>query len=133
MNSTSIKLLSGLFSILLLTSASCKNETASAPDPLLLKCWTNAFEEEGQDNTRIFRPCATHTFPVARYRNTFTLKENGEVEYSVLAPNDAHYTENGKWSYDSNSKKLRILNKENGVVSEYVVEELSDDLLKLKE
>src|SRR5688500_11744566 len=115
MKSSSFQFLSGLFFILLLTSASCKKETASSPDPLLMKCWANAFEEEGQDNTRIFRPCATHTFPIARYRNTFTLKENGEVEYSVLAPNDAHTTENGKWSYDSQSKKLQILNKDNGV------------------
>lgn len=129
---TCYHLIGGLFFLLLLTFAGCKNEGASTSDPLFNKCWTNAFEEEGTDNIRIFRPCMTHTFPAARYRNTFTLKENGEVEYSVLAPNDAHTTEAGKWSYDSQTKKLRIMNKENVVVSEYEVLEISEDILKIK-
>lgn len=127
-----------LVSMLLLSIAGCKDETKSppadsAPDPIFLKCWTHAFEEDGQDNIRIFRSCMNHTFPIARYRNTFTLKENWEVEYTTLAPNDAHTTEAGKWTYDSRTKKLRISNKEGGLVKEYEVLEYSDDLLKLKE
>lgn len=74
-----------------------------------------------------------HTFPPARYRNTFTLKENGEVEYTVLAPNDAHSTENGKWTYDANTKRLRITNSANVLVVEYEVLELTDDLLRVRE
>ena len=124
--------------IVTLVVAGCKNQenpatTVQTPDPVLLKCWTHAFEEDGQDNTRIFRSCMNHTFPAARYRNTFTLKENWEVEYSVPAPNDAHTTENGKWTYDSGKKKLRIINKEGGEVADYEVLELTDDLLKVKE
>lgn len=133
MKTNNIQFFTGLLFILLLTSSRCTSKSGSAPDPLFLKCWTNAFEEEGQDNTRIFRPCATHTFPAARYRNTFTLKENGVVEYSVMAPNDAHTTEEGKWSYNSQTKKLRITNKENAVVHEYEVLEIGEDVLRLKE
>lgn len=121
---------------ILLSSATCKKEVTSTPappDPLLMKCWTNDFEAEGADNIRIFRSCMNHTFPAARYRNTFTLKENGDVEYSVLAPNDAHTTENGRWTYDANTRKLRITNNENVLVKEYEVVELTDDLLRLKE
>ena len=124
---------SGLFLILLFAFASCKSEKGSVPDPLFLKCWTNAFEEEGPDNVRIFRPCLTHTFPVTRYRNTFTLNENSVAEYSVLAPNDAHTTNKGSWSYDPQTKKLLISTKEKAVVHEYEVLEINEDLLRLKE
>ncbi len=129
-----IQLFSGLVIILLLSSTSCKTEgTASAPDPIFLKCWAHGFEEETPDNSLVFRSCMNHTFPIARYRNTFTLKENGEVDYTVLASNDAHSTEAGKWSYDAKTKKLRISNKENVVVHEYEVLEMSEDMLRLKE
>ena len=133
MKTNCIKYLSGLLFLLSLTSGGCTSENKSAPDPLMLNCWTNAFEEEGQNNIRIFRPCATHTFPAARYRNTFTLKENGVVEYSVLAPNDAHTIEEGKWSYDPQTKKLRISNNENVPVYDYEVLEINEDLLRLKQ
>lgn len=116
----------------------CKNPNqdeqsdTTGPDPALIKCWVNSFEEEGQDNVRIYRPCATHTFPVARYRDTFTLNENGDVEYSVLAENDAHTTQNGKWRYDGKNKKLTIMSPGNELVHEYEVVELGDDILKLR-
>lgn len=133
MKTNSMQLFAGLFFILSLSYGSCSTKGTSGTDPLLLKCWTHGFEEDTQDGNLNFRPCATHTFPAARYRHTFTLKENGEVEYSVLAPNDAHTTEQGKWSYDSKTKKLRITNKDNVVVHEYEVVELNEDLLKVKE
>ena len=98
----------------------------------LATCWANAFEEEGQDSVQIYRPCATHTFPAARYRNTFTLMENGEVEYSVMADNDAHTTEKGRWTYDAQSKELKILNKQNTLMHEYEVIEMGENLLKVK-
>ena len=117
-----------LFFVLVLISSGCIKKNQPASDPLLLKCWTNAFEEEqGLDSIRIYRPCATHTFPAAHYRHTFTLKEGGVAEYSVLAPNDAHTTETGSWAYHPQPKKLWIANKE------YEVIEINEDLLKLKE
>lgn len=106
-------------------------DVSNTSDPLIT-CWANAFEEEGQDSTLIFRPCATHTFPEARYRNTFTLLENGEVEYSVMADNDAHTTERGKWSYDVQTKKLMISNMHNSLVHEFEVIEIGDNVLKVK-
>jgi len=128
MKTNVIQFLSGILFILLLTSPACKSKSGMASDAVFLKCWTNAFEEEqGQDNIRIYRPCATHTFPAARYRHTFTLKEGGVAEYSVLAPNDAHTTETGKWAYHLGPKKLWIGN------TEYEVLEINEDLLKLKE
>ena len=132
MNTSFLKAVGAMFIFLLMVIA-CKYESGSNPDPLLIKCWTHAFEEEGQDNTQIFRPCATHTFPAARDRNTFTLNDNGDVEYSVLAPNDAHTTEKGKWTYNPKTKKLLILNSDNSVVSEYDVLEVKEDVLRVKE
>ncbi len=124
--------LSGLLAVVF-AGAGCNSKDHVKADPLLAKCWTHAFEEDGQDNNMIFRPCLTHTFPAPRYRHTFTLNENGEAEYSVLAPNDAHTTEQGKWSYDSASKKLKISNQENAAVHVYEVLEINEDLLRLKE
>jgi hypothetical protein len=133
MKINNIQLFAGFLMILSLMAGQCKQEGTSTPDPLFLKCWVNAFEEEGPDQARIYRPCITHTLPAARYRNTFTLKENGIVEYSVLAPNDAHTTAEGTWSYDPGTKKLRILGKDKVLINEFVVLELNEDLLKLKE
>lgn len=106
---------------------------STASDVLFLKCWANAFEEEGMDSILIFRPCATHTFPAARYRNTITFNQNGEVEYSMLAANDAHTMEQGKWTYDAQTKKLVIVNKSNAVVHDYEVVEIGEDVFKVKE
>ena len=115
-------------------SLSTAPDTASTTtDALFLKCWANAFEEQGKDSVLIFRPCATHTFPAARYRNTITFNQNGDVEYSMLAANDAHTIEQGKWTYDAQSKKLMIFNKSNAVVHDYDVVEIGEDVLKVKE
>lgn len=129
----SMQFFTGLFFILFLTSTCCKSTNGSAADSLFLKCWAHAFEEDGQDGVQNFRPCATHTFPAAHYRQTFTLKDNGDIEYSILAPNDAHTTEQGKWSYDPPTKNLRVSNSQNVVVKEFEVLEIKEDGLKMKE
>jgi hypothetical protein len=122
----------GLFvSGLILTG--CTSKITGSTEALFAKCWTHAFEEDGQDGIMIFRPCHTHTFPAARYRHTFTLQENGDAEFSILASNDAHTTGQGKWTYDPASKKLKISDKENGTVAVYEVKEIKEDLLRLTE
>lgn len=129
-----LKFIAGLFIVLIFTSGGCKNESTYDPDLLLLlKCWGNASEEKDQEGIMIFRPCATHTFPPARYRQYFTFKENDTIEYSVLAPNDAHYTLTGKWEYDANSNQLTIWKTEGGTVGVFEVVELGEDVLKVKE
>lgn len=157
MKTHSMQFLTGLFFILLLTSSGCTSkseDTSTSQDTsqdtstitntststseatsesLYLKCWSHAFEEDGQDGVKNYRPCATHTFPAARYRQTFTLKGNGDLEYSILAPNDAHTTEQGKWSYDPQTKKLRVSNSQNVVVKEFEVVEINEDALKVKD
>ena len=115
------------------STSTAPDAVSTTSDPLFLKCWANAFEEQGTDSILIFRPCATHTFPTARYRNTITFNQNGEAEYSELADNDAHTMEQGKWTYDAQRKKLMILNKSNAVVHEYLVVEIGEDVLKVKE
>jgi len=148
MKSNYLLILSGFLLSLVLSSSACKSDgkttndqnneattgkdEAAAPDPMFFKCWTHAFEQDSVDGTKLFLTCINHTFPVARYRQTFTLHEDGKAEYSVLDENDAHTMENGKWSYDANTKKLRI-NKGNDVVHEYEVLEINDDLLRVKE
>ena len=122
-----------VFFFLTVVLVSCKNDSNTVNETLFTKCWTHAFEEDSQEGILIFRPCHTHTFPAAHYRHTFTLKENEAAEYSVLAPNDAHTTAAGKWSYDPQSKKLRITSQEDAVVNEYEVIEINEDLLRLRE
>src|SRR5687768_10992828 len=120
-SNTTLTILS-VYLFITLTATSCPSTT----DPLFVKCWANSFEEEGQDNIRIYRPCATHTFMAARYRSTFTLKETGEAEYSVLAPNDAHTTAQGVWSYDAKTKKLIFREKNGSIVMDYEVVEIEE-------
>ena len=118
--------------ILVSACVGCRTGWNTSLDIPLFQCWSNSFEEESHDSIRIFRPCATYSFPSARYRNTFTLKENGEAEYSVLAPNDAHTMKNGRWLWEQQTRTLKILNKEDEIVSEYVFVWASKDILKLK-
>lgn len=115
------------------TISTTPDTVSTASDALFLKCWANAFEEQVTDSILIFRPCATHTFPAARYRNTITFNPNGEVEYSVLADNDAHTMEQGKWFYNVQTKKLMIVDKSNALVHGYEVVEIGEDVLKVKE
>lgn len=98
----------------------------------LVNCWAHAQEEQLQEASAVYRPCDYQTFQPSRYRNTFTLNSDKSATFSVLSPNDAHYSASGTWTFDAKSNALQILNSANEVVRQYTVTEVAADLLLLQ-
>ena len=68
--------------------------------------WTNSFEEETINHEiEIFRPSNYKEFPKSRYREGLIFAQDSNCSYLVLAPNDGHYFQNGKWSFVNREKK----------------------------
>lgn len=96
-------------------------------------CWTDSREEYSyEDGFKIFRPCEYKRFPPSRFRFKMDLKAGGSCSWLWLAPNDGHRMKPGTWTYDEESKKLVIRDESGKVVKEYVVLEVSGEMLKVK-
>ncbi len=123
-----------IVSILTFGFVACKTNDPVNNDysALLIHCWTHSYEENTSENIEVYRHCDYMNFPASRYRQVYNFKENYECEFLVLAPNDAHYLEKGKWEYDENSKIIKILNFDNLVLKEFEINELTDNLLEIK-
>ncbi len=106
-----------------------ENNSLQKENSFLANCWTHSYEEQTQDELKIYRPCAYKTFPPSRYRNTFTLNADNTCQASVLSPTDAHYNQGGNWTFNENTKILEI---NNGQVKIYKVIELTKDKLTVK-
>ena len=62
----------------------------------------------------------------------FYFESNNVCEYSVLAPNDAHYTARGTWEYKENTDVLKIYSSGSEKIYEFEVVEVTNDVLTLK-
>jgi len=119
-----------IFLFFIMSIISCKqDETNNSP---FLNCWIHSYEEDNADEIKHYRPCDYMEFAPSRYRNSFDLKENGSCTFLVLAANDAHYSENGTWNYNAETKILQIQNEDNMIVYEFEVLEIETDKLVLK-
>jgi len=87
---------------------SCGRNLTSNSDSLIINCWTDSHEEATHDGSDIYRPCDFKAFPPSRYRNAFTLKEDGTCNYLVLAPDDAHHFLDGKWELSNLILELKV-------------------------
>ena len=103
-------------------------ETADLVDT----CWIHSQEEDIPPNDKVYRPCDYTNFAPSPFRGMFTFMEDGLCEYLVLAPNDAHYFEMGRWEYYESSRILRIWNNENESIAEHEVLGFEEDKLTLK-
>ncbi len=130
-NLKTINFLLVLFNVTILISCQKKSEPQGFPIELIEKTWKHSYEENTSENYEIYRPENYQDFPESRFREVFHFKSNGECEYLVLAPNDAHYMATGNWTYDNKNKQLKI-KKENEVKFIFEIVELSGDLLKVK-
>jgi len=99
--------------------------------PGLLGCWTDS-REENTDNTNIYRPCDFKSFPISRFRFKMDLKENGSCAYLYLAPNDAHHMKDGTWTFDENTKTLKIFNASNEVIKNFIIAKVGEDILQIE-
>ena len=97
---------------------------------LLMKTWTHSYEEDVAGKM-VFRPADYTIFAPSRYRKVIQLKKDNVCYYLVLAPNDAHYMEEGKWKYSETEKKLQIRNAINELKFDYKVLRLESDILVL--
>jgi hypothetical protein len=98
---------------------------------LIKKSWTHSGEEENENGYSIYRPSDYKEFPPSRFRQTFDFKDNRVCIYLVLAPNDAHYNQEGVWEYDESIGIITVMNGTD-VVFEFKVLELNKNILKLK-
>jgi len=122
----------GLLSSLFISSCEKEKETVNQPNSLLMKIWTQSYEENTVKDIQIYRPFDYLEFPISRYRQIYIFGENNFCQYRVLAPNDDHYLENGSWEYFENKQIIEILNEDHKIIFELEVVELSEDVLKLK-
>lgn len=122
-----------LIAIISIANSSCKTTAVQgAEHALLQKEWKHSYEEKSTDGTEVYRPADYKQFPASMFRQVYNLKANGECEYLVLHPADAHYMAKGTWSYDPSAKVLEIKDASAKTVKKYEVRELKSNLLKLK-
>ena len=117
-------------SVALITS--CEKKQKGFQASLLEKSWTQSFEEKTSDDIEIYRPSDYKEFPIARYRQVFSFHDNNVCEYLMLAENDAHYMEKGKWEFDDKPNIIKVLNSDSEIIYEFEIVGLTDELLKLK-
>jgi hypothetical protein len=121
-----------LFAFILLGTSCEKNEDATRM-PLLEKSWTQSYEESTSESFEVYRPSDYQVFPVSRYRQVFNFKDNHVCAYRVLAPNDGHYMENGSWTYNAVTHRIKIFSPNFSLLYAFEVVELQDNMLKLKQ
>ena len=128
-----VKIVFILFTIILF-SCKEKSNTVAADIEInnLYNSWTNSWEEQiSGDSTKIFRPSNYKEFPASWYREVLIFNENSTCSYLVLAPNDAHYFQNGKLTIVDQGKNIfAILDSTERVYKKFQITELKKDLLK---
>jgi len=132
MTTTKILIILSLLSLFVWMGCKTSQQPDGVNQALLLNCWKHAYEEETDVNLKIFRPCDYTTFAASRFRNTFTLHENGTSNYLTLSPYDAHYMSDGKWEYNPETKVLILKDENNVLVNSFEVIEILADRLTLR-
>jgi len=96
-------------------------------------CWTDSNEENSQGSkVSIFRPCDYMVFPPSRFRFTMNLKSDSKCSWLVLAPNDGHYMQEGTWTYNEKTDELKLYNLEGKEIRKFIIEEVGENILKLR-
>lgn len=121
-----------LFLSLVITMLSCEKDYKFNEADLIGVQWIESHEEKPSEEIEIYRSQRFHTFPPFRYRQTFYFESNNMCEYSILAPNDAHYTARGTWEYNEDTDILRIYNSRSEKIYEFEVVEVTSGVLTLK-
>ena len=125
-----------IFILFLLVLFSCKDKSDPVEADIeidnLYNSWTNSWEEQTSgDSTKIFRPSNYKEFAISRYREVLIFNQNNTCSYLVLAPNDAHYFQNGRLTLVDQEKNIfAILDSTEQVYKKFQITELKKDLLK---
>lgn len=68
------------------------------------------------DEDSTYRPANyKKTWPVSRFRGTFSLKKDGSASWYVLAPNDAHFTIRGTWTLKGSAVEFVVTKSAKGI------------------
>ncbi|MDT0689853.1 lipocalin family protein [Salegentibacter sp. F188] len=121
-----------LFLSLVIIMLSCEKDDEVNERDLIGVQWIESYEENPSEEIEIYRSERFNAFPTSRYRQMFYFESNNVCEYSVLAPNDAHYTARGTWEYDEDTDILKIYNSGAEEIYEFEVVEVTNDVLTLK-
>lgn len=106
-------------------------QTNKVDQPKLIGCWVDSIDEYQADSEiKIFRPCNFKVFPKNRYK--LELKAKSLCSWLYLAPNDAHYMVNGTWTYDNDTKILKIFDGSVSIIKQFKLVEVEKDMLKME-
>ena len=99
----------------------------------LLGCWKNSREESKDPAvSTVFRPCDFMEFPPSRFRFSFELMKAGKCKISMVGPTDAHYMENGTWTFDKKTKVLELFTAEGNSHRKFELLKFEKNFLELK-
>ncbi len=109
----------------------CGQEDELIETSFLKMKWIESYEEKTSDEIEVYRPGDHEDFPSSWYRQVFYFGDNNELEYSVLASNDAHYMTRGNWEYNEKTKIIKIYNTQSEKIYEFEIVELTNQVLRL--
>ena len=95
----------------------------------LYRHWVNAYEEEGTDGVKVYRPDTYRQFPPSRFRMAYVFRQDSTCDWFYLDPADAHQFRAGTWARDGQIQDVIHINQGGTVVS-YRIVELTQDILR---
>lgn len=100
-----------------------------------LQSWTRSYEEEtdGDNAIQLYRPSDSRQFPSSWFRNRYVFGRDGNCEWLVFHPSDAHYMEPATWKadfWDRNS--ISIYNPVGTEVVRFRILDLASDLMRIE-
>ena len=99
----------------------------------LLGCWTDSREENTPgSNVWINRPCDYKVFPPLRFRFLMDLKGDSTCSWLHFSEYDGHYMVNGKWSFNEETKELRLFDLQGKESLKFTIQESGEEILKIK-
>gem|GEM_PF-955213 len=123
--------LTGLFAAVSMITGCQKDDEVNLIS-LIQNEWTHSREEQSSQEIEIYRPSNFKEFPLSRYRQIFSFRDNNRCDYLVLAENDAHFMASGSWEYDDKTRIVRIFNSNFELQHEFEIVEIAGNLLKIK-
>jgi len=129
-----MKTIKYIFLILIIAggSSSCENEDELSIESLeespLIGCWTNSYEE----GDGVYRGCQSQSFPASRFRQVFEFRADFTCDYLVLASNDAHYFQEGRWNFNEERKEVSIMDLEGNALMSFVIIDANQESITIR-
>lgn len=121
-----------IIAIVLFISVNCVATIKKTPLPKeFFACWKASYEENDEKaKTEIYRPC-TNEFRPSMFRLSIEFFKDGKCKYLHAGPTDIHYFVDGKWTYNSRTKVVTVLDDKKKLAYKFKVIEANGDILKI--